>query len=172
MNGADWIIVTILSLSSIIGLIRGFFKEAFSLMTWLAAVIIANLFSERCEQFLAHIIATPSLRAMTAFVGIFALVLLAGMLISYGINLLVKASGLSVANRICGMCFGFFRGFFIVMILLIYLPAFIPVKNDPWFQQSLVIPYVAPFKLAVKNVTSEIVHGLLNFMAKSSATKT
>ena len=171
MNWADWVIVAILTLSSIFGLVRGFFKEAFSLFIWLAAVIIANLFSDQFEQFLKHIVTTPSLRAMTAFAIIFIMVLLIGMLISYGVNLLVNATGLSVTNRVCGMCFGFARGLFIFMILLIYLPAFLPVKKDPWFQKSLIIPYALPYETAVKNATSDVVHWILNFVGKPPSIK-
>lgn len=171
MNWADWVIVAILTISSLIGLARGFFKEIFSLIIWIAAVIIANLFSDRLAQFLVHIIATPSLRAMTAFLGIFVAVLLLGALINYGINLLVSATGLSITNRLLGMCFGFVRGFFIVMILLIYLPSFIPVKKDSWFQQSLLIPYLVPYEAAVKRITGEISHWLLNFTVKQSSVK-
>ncbi len=166
MNWADWVIIAILTISCLIGLVRGFFKEVFSLVIWIAAVIIANLFSDRLALLLVNIIATPSLRAMTAFLAIFVAVLLIGMLINYGVNLLVNATGLSVSNRLLGMCFGFVRGFFIVMILLIYLPSFIPVKKDSWFQQSLVIPYLVPYEAAVKRMTGEISHWLLNFMAK------
>jgi membrane protein required for colicin V production len=171
MNWADWIIVTILILSSIIGLARGFFKEAFSLIIWIAAVVIATLFSDRLEQFLSHVITTPSLRTITAFAGIFIVVLLIGALITYGVNLLVKATGLSVTNRLCGMCFGLARGIFIIMIMLIYTPHVIPVKKDPWFQKSLMIPYFMPYEAAVKKVTGEIAHWVLNFMAKSSSVK-
>lgn len=166
MNWADWVIVAILTISCLIGLVRGFFKEVFSLVIWIAAVIIANLFSDRIALLLAHIITTPSLRAITAFLAIFVAVLLIGMLINYGINALVNATGLSISNRLLGMCFGFVRGFFIVMILLIYLPSFMPVKKDSWFQQSLVIPYLVPYEAAVKRMTGEISHWLLNFMAK------
>ncbi len=171
MNWADWVIVATLTISSLIGLFCGFFKEIFSLVIWIAAVIIANLFSDRLAQFLVHIIATPSLRAMTAFLGIFVAVLLIGAVINYGINFLVKETGMSMTNRFLGMCFGFVRGFFIVMILLIYLPSFIPVKKDSWFQQSQIIPYFLPYEAAVKRMTSETSRWLLNFMAKPSLVK-
>lgn len=171
MNWADWVIVAILTISSLIGLARGFFKEVLSLVIWVAAVIVANLFSDRLAHFLVHIIATPSLRTMTAFLGIFIAVLLFGMVINYGVNLLVSATGLSIVNRLLGMCFGFARGFFIVMILLIYLPSFIPVKKDSWFQQSLLVPYFVPYEAAVKRMTGEISHWLLNFMVKPASVK-
>ncbi len=172
MNWADWVIVAILVISSLISLARGFFKEAFSLVIWIAAVVIANLLSDRLEHFLVHIITTPSLRAMTAFMGIFVAVLLLGMLINYGITLLVNATGLSITNRLCGMCFGFARGLFIIMILLIYLPAFIPVKKDSWFQKSQMIPYFAPHEAAVKQLTSEMSHWVLDYMVKPLSVKT
>ncbi len=160
MNWADWIIVAILSVSSVIGLIRGFFKEVFSLLIWVVAIVLATLYSGYLEQYLRHIIETPSLRTISAFVAIFVVVLLVGTLISVGLDLLVKASGLSLSNRLLGMGFGFARGLFFISMLLIYLPSFISVKKDPWFQKSLIIAYVAPYEAVAKSATTKMTQWL------------
>jgi membrane protein required for colicin V production len=161
MNGAawgvaDWGIVVILLLSILFGLARGLVKEIFALVIWVAAVILAHTFSHYLEPYLAHLISTPSLCAMAAFAGIFIAVLLLGALINYGINYVVSATSLSLPNRLLGMCFGVARGVFIIIILLIYVPTFAPVKKDAWFQHSLLIPYFVPYEAAVKNTTSAI----------------
>lgn len=166
MNWADWAIVLILSLSTLISLARGFIKEAFSLTIWIAAVIIANLFSGRLEHHFTHFISTPSVRAISAFLAVFIVVLLVGAFINYCIGLLVKATGLSGTDRLFGMCFGFLRGLFIVITLLIYVPSYVPVKKDLWFQQSVLIPYFLPYEAAVKNTTTAITRWVLNMMAK------
>lgn len=156
MNSADWAIVVILALSSLISLARGFIKEAFSLVIWIAALVLANVFSHRLEPVFAPLITTPSLRAMAAFVTIFIVVLLVGALINYGVGLLIKMTGLSGTDRLIGVLFGFVRGIFIVMVLLIYVPDYVPVKNDPWFKESKLIPYFARYEKPLKNITGEI----------------
>ena len=41
----DWVIVGVLGVSTLISIRRGFVKEALSLVTWIAAVLIARLFA-------------------------------------------------------------------------------------------------------------------------------
>lgn len=171
MNWADWAIVVILTLSSLISLSRGFIKEAFSLVIWIAALLFANLFSHHLDHLLVNTITTPSLRAMTAFIGVFIAVLIVGSLISYLIGMLVKATGLSGTDRLLGVCFGFIRGLLIVMILLIYVPSFIPIKKDPWYQQSTLIPYFVPYETTVKDIIGSVTHWVLHVTSKPNDVK-
>src|SRR5690606_18157989 len=95
MNWADWTIVFILVLSSLISIKRGFVKEALSLATWILAVIIALLFSERLAVLLADSITTPSVREVVAFAILFIATLLVGAMVNYLIGELVRITGLS-----------------------------------------------------------------------------
>ena len=140
MNWADWAIIGILSLSCLIGLIRGFVREALSLVIWVCAALVAKVFSPRFEILLVGHIDTPSVRAMTAFAILFVATLIIGGLISYLIGALVRATGLSGTDRLLGMLFGATRAFIIVMALLILVPGFIPVAEDSWWQESQFIP--------------------------------
>lgn len=167
MNWADWAIVVILTLSSLISLTRGFIKEAFSLVIWIAALLLANLFSDRLDHLLVNTITTPSLRAMTAFIGVFIAVLIIGAIINYLVGILIKATGLSGTDRLLGVCFGFIRGLLIVIILLIYVPSFIPIKKDPWYQQSTLIPYFVPYEATIKNIISDVTHWVLHITSKT-----
>ena len=47
MNWADWAIVGVLGLSALISVVRGFVKEAVSLLIWVAAAVVASIFHER-----------------------------------------------------------------------------------------------------------------------------
>jgi membrane protein required for colicin V production len=141
MNWADWAIVGIFSLSCLIGLIRGFVREALSLIIWVAAVLVAKIFGGQLEVLLVNQIETPSVRLMTAYAVLFIATLLLGAMVSYLIGALVRATGLSGTDRLLGMVFGAARAFIIVMALLILLPGFIPLKDDEWWQQSQLIPH-------------------------------
>lgn len=140
MNWADWAILGIFSLSCLIGLIRGFVREALSLVIWVAAVLVAKVFGSQLEILLADQIETPSVRLMTAYAVLFIVTLLLGAMLSYLIGALVRATGLSGTDRLLGMVFGAARAFIIVMALLILLPGFIPVNEDDWWTQAQFIP--------------------------------
>jgi membrane protein required for colicin V production len=166
MNWADWAIVIVLTLSSVISLARGFIKEALSLVIWVVALVVANVFSNRLEFLLTNVISTPSLRAMAAFALVFVGVLLLGALLNFCIGFIVKATGLSGTDRLLGSLFGFVRGLFIVMVVLIYVPNYVPIKNDSWFKESSLIPYFSPYESAVQNGFSNLTHWVMELLSK------
>lgn len=141
MNWADWAIITIFALSCVIGLIRGFVREALSLVIWVCAAVVARLFGEQLAVLLIGHIESPSIRLMTAFTLLFVGTLLLGAMLSYLVGALIRATGLSGTDRLLGMVFGAARAFIIVMALLILLPGFLPVREEPWWQESQFIPH-------------------------------
>ena len=146
MNWADWAIIGILALSSGIGLIRGLVKEALSLAVWVAAVIIAKTFSPQLAVLLSNAIETPSLRELAAFAVLFVLTLILGAMANYLVGALVKITGLSGTDRLLGLLFGVVRGFIIVMMIIVFLPAILPVDQDPWWQQSILVGHLLQFE--------------------------
>lgn len=156
MNWADWTIVAIVVLSSLISIKRGFVKEALSLATWILAVIIALLFSERLAVLLSDSITTPSVREVVAFAILFITTLLVGAMVNYLIGELIRITGLSGTDRALGMVFGLARGFIIVMALLIFLPSLVPVEQDSWWGESRLIPEFLSFEGWVRSAATEV----------------
>jgi membrane protein required for colicin V production len=141
-NGADWAIATVVLLSVLISLVRGFVKEALSLLVWVAAFVVAFFFSERLAPLLGNLVELPSLRYLAAFAILFICTLIVGSVVNYLISQLIKMTGLSAIDRLLGIMFGFCRGILIALLILIFLPKMIPVDQDPWWKQSRLIPRV------------------------------
>ena len=141
MNWADWAIIAILGLSTLISLVRGFVREALSLLIWVVAFVVAAVFHQQLAGHLVNMVDTPSLRALVAWILLFFGVLISGSLISFLLGQLVESTGLSGTDRLLGAVFGAFRGFIVVMAILIILPGLLPVSQDPWWQRSVLIPY-------------------------------
>lgn len=146
MNWADWVILIILLVSSLISLKRGFVKEALSMANWVLAFFIAMTFRDHLSFLLQAKIATPSVRDMVAFGILFAATLVVGAMVNYLIGEVVRMTGLSGTDRVFGMVFGLVRGFIVVMALLLFLPALIPVNQDSWWRESLFIPQLLEFE--------------------------
>lgn len=156
MNWADWAIVAILVISSLMGLIRGLIKEALSLVVWAAALFVAMHFKQPFAVVLEKYINTASLREMAAFGLLFVATLLVGSLLNYVISQIVKATGLSGTDRILGMVFGASRGLLIIMAIIIFLPPLIPIDKDNWWHQSYLLPNFIAFEDSAKIVFSEL----------------
>lgn len=159
MNWADWAIFAIIGLSVLISLVRGFVREAMSLVVWAAAFIAASMFYLEGGSWFSELIPTPSLRYITAWVVIFAGVLIAGSMANFLLGQLVKTTGLGGTDRLLGMVFGALRGVVIVMALLILVPGVVPVTEDAWWHQSTLIPHFLRFE----NWTVDFAHQVLEF---------
>jgi membrane protein required for colicin V production len=143
---ADTGIVVIVAISSFISLIRGFVKEAMSLVIWVAAFVIAMTFSEAASELLINFIELASLRQLAAWGGLFVGTLLVGAMVNFLLGKLVSSTGLGGTDRTLGFVFGVFRGLLVVLALVIALPKAIPVEQDPWWQESTLIPVFQSFE--------------------------
>jgi len=170
MNWADWAIVGIFSLSCIIGLVRGLVREALSLAVWLAAALVARIFGPQLDSLLIGHIDTPSLRLLTAYIVLFVVTLMLGSLLVFLVGALVRATGLSGTDRLLGMVFGALRAFIVVVVLIIFLPGFLPVEQDGWWHQSKLIPYFVDCEDWVKSLYSEVSQFLLGLFNASPKT--
>ncbi|WP_075187997.1 CvpA family protein [Teredinibacter haidensis] len=146
MNWADWVIIAIMVVSSLISLKRGFVKEALSMANWVLAFIVAMTFGDQLSALLVDQITTPSVRDMAAFAILFAATLIVGAMVNYLIGELVRMTGLSGTDRLFGMMFGMVRGFIVVMAILLLIPAIIPIDKDAWWNDSLLIPHLMEFE--------------------------
>ncbi|MFZ5655384.1 MAG: CvpA family protein [Pseudomonadota bacterium] len=156
MNSADWIIVAIVAGSALISLVRGFVREALSLLAWVVAFAMAMLFHPALAGLLTDAIETPSLRLITAWLAIFLAVLLAMGLVNFLLSRLVRASGLSGTDRFLGSLFGAARGLVVVLALLIAIPQLVPVTRDSWWQESTLIPVFLGFEGTARELAGEL----------------
>ena len=63
----DYAIVGLIGISLVIGLIRGFVKEAFSLAMWGVAIWVGLNFSREFSGFLVSVVSLPSARIAAAY---------------------------------------------------------------------------------------------------------
>ncbi|MFS1522595.1 CvpA family protein [Microbulbifer sp. 2304DJ12-6] len=156
MNWADWIILAIVGISTLIGLGRGFVRETLSLLTWVAAFIVAMLFRDQLAPLLSNLVDTPSLQMITAFAILFFGTLLAGAGLNTMLSAFVEATGLSGTDRVLGVVFGLVRGGIVVMALLILAPALVPVKQDSWWGDSVLIAHFLEFEGSTRALAKSV----------------
>ena len=138
MNWADWSIVTVIGLSTLLSLKRGFVKEALSLAAWVAAFFISTAFVSRMAGLLAGLIANDALRYTSAYVILFAATLMLGALLNSLLAQLIKMTGLSGMDRLLGTVFGFARGLIVVVVVVYVARALAPQPQV--LESSLLLP--------------------------------
>lgn len=151
MNEADWVIVAVISVSTLFGLFRGLVRELISLVGVLVAGGIALRASPSVQAWLEPYLTLPSLRAAVAFLAVLIAVLLAASLLGRLLITMVKHAGLAPTDRVLGGVFGLARGLAIVILAVIVAGA-TPLPDDPWWDQSVLITQISPHADSVLNV--------------------
>lgn len=139
----DYVILGLLVVSGLLGLLRGFVREMFSLMTWVAAVWIAIHFSDAFARQLESWISEGPLRKAAAFCIVLFGTLLVGAVAGGLIAKLLSSAGLSGTDRLVGLIFGVIRGALLAALLLAVAER-TPLPQSPWWKQSVLIPTFMP----------------------------
>lgn len=140
VNWVDWAILGIIGLSAAISTLRGFFREALSLLGWVLAFWVALTYTQPLALHLSGLIAIHSLRLGVAFFALFLATLLVVTLVNFLIWQLIDKTGITGTDRMLGVVFGIARGVIIVAVLIL-LAGLTPLPQDSWWQQSVLIDH-------------------------------
>jgi membrane protein required for colicin V production len=140
MDITDYLVLAAIIISAVVGLARGFLREAIALVTWIVALILAGHFSGLLEPHLAGLLAGPLVKPWVARLIVLALVLLAGALIGAAASHFVRLSIFSGMDRLLGFTFGALRGL-LLFGLFVMLGQLMRLESEPWWRNSRLIPY-------------------------------
>ncbi len=146
-SGIDICILLLILISVIISAIRGFFREALSLATWVAAILITLMFTSRFATLLPrNSIESPEARfAISALVLFIGCLLLGGLINYLFLKIRVPGKGKDWTDFWLGIVFGTLRGIVIVALLVLLANLNSSFKQENWWRTSLFIP---PFQRA------------------------
>ena len=156
-------ILIIVALSLIIGLIRGFVREAISLATWLAAFAFAILYLKPLSNQLPFALQSEIARMGMAFAIIFFGVLVMGAIINFLLSAAISSIGLGGVDRFFGALFGTLRGCLIVTLLVI-LMSLTSFPAQAWWIESHLIPY---FEQGADWLKSRIPQDFADYLGKT-----
>jgi membrane protein required for colicin V production len=131
----DWVILATLLLSLALGAWRGLVYEVLSVLGWIAAFIVAQLYAATFGAMLPMSGATEALRYAAGFVLTFIASAFAAGLLAWLSKKLIQTIGLRPVDRTLGALFGLLRG---IVILLAATTAVLmtPLKDADWWKQS------------------------------------
>lgn len=148
LNEIDYGIIGIISVSVLFGLLRGFVREAMSLMTWIVAGILGMLYCDEVGAWFTSI-SVVGVRLLLAFILIVLVTLIVGGIISHLISKLIKSTKFSITDRIIGILFGLARGVAVIALVVLIVQPSIISKKDIW-KASVLVPQFEPASLWIK----------------------
>jgi len=125
----DWVVVTVVSASITLSVVRGLVKEVASLAVWVVAVVGASRLAHFPAELLPPWLSAP-LQQTVGFLIVLVLILIIGKLITTALKELVSAAGVGTLDRILGTGFGLARGGLIVIVLSV-LAAMTSLPTQP-----------------------------------------
>jgi membrane protein required for colicin V production len=140
MNATDYAVIAAVVISSFIGAMRGFLREAVALGAWVIALFVAWHFSDLIEPHLGGLLAGSAVRPWAARVIIVVLILLLGSLVGAALAHFVRLSIFSGMDRLLGYVFGLVRGVVLFGVFVI-LGQTLQLDGERWWHQSVLIPY-------------------------------
>lgn len=140
MNWADYLILSLIGLSMLISLFRGFLREVMALVVWVAAFWVAVTFSDEARTLLSGHIELPSAQVAVAWGGLFIATLIVGGMVNYLLGKLIEKTGLSGTDRFVGIFFGAGRGLILITAAVLFA-GLTPLPQDGWWQESRLLPY-------------------------------
>ena len=154
MIWTDYLILTLVALSCVYGLVRGLVRELVSLLSWVAAVLLAWYGAGWLEPYLGGALAGAAVRPWAARALIFAGVMLIGTALGGVVNHFVRLSLFSGIDRLLGFVFGLLRGVVAIGLLAILCHA-LRLEEEAWYRKSLLVPWGASAGNVLRSLVGE-----------------
>lgn len=150
----DYALLAVVALSTLVGLLRGFFREAMSLLIWVGAIWLAGRFAADVAPYLVEYIGSAPLRLWAARGLLLVGVLIAGGILTSLLAMALRGSALGGTDRAVGMVFGLARGLLLAGLAIVVMQL-AGLSDEPWWQQSKLIPYAAPVADALREAAEQ-----------------
>lgn len=145
----DYLVLLVLICSVVISTLRGLVKEILSLLSWVVSFVVANAYGESLTSLLPEMIPGHVARLIIAFIALFIGVRLLMMLLTMALDALIKASGLTLADRGLGGLFGLGRGLLIVLTAVL-ICGMTAIPQQPFWKGALLSPLAEAAARTVK----------------------
>ncbi len=141
MTPIDWAVVALVAVSLLLGALRGFVREVFSLIGWVAGAYLALRFATALGERIPLEIEWPIVKTVLAGIAIIAACVFAAALIGWIAHRFLVAAKLTAADRSLGAVFGLARGV-VIVALAVFIARDTQIARQPFWRDSLLLPQV------------------------------
>ena len=165
MTWFDIAVLVVLGTSVLLGVMRGFIKEALSLLSWLSAGLLAREFAPAAAAFLPVSVNPGPLRLAAGFILVGVFVLLVFWIMGSLLSELVKVTGLSAANRLLGAALGVIRGT-LVVVAAVLIAGLTALPRESQWRNAWLSPLCEQLAMATAAWLPETLRGNIRYDGK------
>jgi membrane protein required for colicin V production len=135
MPALDWVFLAVLAASLLLGAWRGLVYEVLSVMSWIAAFVVAQWLAPDAAALLPVERAPEAGRYAIGFVVVFIAVVFVGAVLAWLTKKLVQAVGLRPVDRTLGAMFGLIRGVVLLLAVAVVVNMS-PARRAVWWTEA------------------------------------
>ncbi len=145
MTVFDLVLLAIFIISTVVGVMRGFIKEALSIISWILAFWLGYTYCVEAGEWLAQFasLGEGKLRNSAGFGLIFIGTLFVFAIISYAITKLIVRGPIKGIDRVLGIATGFVRAIAVSAVLLVLMQA-LGMNSSAFWKESKFVPHLIP----------------------------
>jgi len=162
MNTIDLAIVGLIGVMVLWGGARGAIREAFSVLSWVAAYTLAGRYSPVLAEQLNALTNGAMIRHALAYGVVFVLVLLVTSIVGVILTASARAAGMGSVNRLLGLLLGGVRGVVVVTAFVLVAGLTAAPQTMVW-QQARLIPWFTGLVMQYRAVLPDSLQQHLNY---------
>ncbi|MCL8380812.1 MULTISPECIES: CvpA family protein [Xanthobacter] len=139
----DIIVLSVMLISGILAMVRGFLREVFSILSWAVAAGVTVYFYKSALPVVKQYISQDSAALAVTVALLFLGTLLIASIVTARISDLVLDSRIGALDRTLGFAFGLARGLLLMVIALLFFNWLVPPeKQPPWVANAKSLPAI------------------------------
>ena len=142
MAAVDWIFLTVLAFSMLLGAWRGLVYEVLSVLGWAVSFYAAQYFAPVVAGWLPLQSSSETVRYAAAFVLVFVAAVFAAGGLAFLFKKLIEAIGLRPVDRTMGAAFGLVRGVILLLAAAVVINM-TALEKSVWWQESKGAPLLS-----------------------------
>ncbi|MBI1979968.1 MAG: CvpA family protein [Methylocystis sp.] len=139
----DLAVITVVLVSGMLALLRGFTREVLAILSWVAAAAAAYFFYPLALPYIKPYISKDEIALAAAVASVFFVSLVAVSLVTVKLSDVILDSKVGALDRTLGFLFGAVRGALIAVVAFVFYSWLVPETNQPeWIKDARAKPFL------------------------------
>jgi len=139
----DLAVITVVLVSGLLALLRGFTREVLAIVSWVAAAAAAYFFHPLALPYIKPYIAKDEIALVASVAAVFFVALVLVSLVTVKVSDLILDSKVGALDRTLGFLFGAVRGALLAVVAFVFYTWLVPDANQPdWIRNARAKPFL------------------------------